>query len=114
MLTEATAQAQRWQATCEGELIVSVNLSGRQIQDKRIIKVVQDALAVSGLPGRLLELEVTESVLMKDAKLASEVMHELKAMGVRIAIDDFGTGYSALFSLLEFPLDFLKLDRSFL
>lgn len=114
VLTQATDQAQQWRIACGRELVMSVNLSRRQLQDRRIIKVVQDALSASLLPGRLLELEVTESALMKDAELASQVMSDLKSTGTRLAIDDFGTGYSALSSLREFPLDCLKLDRSFL
>ncbi|HEY8605602.1 MAG TPA: EAL domain-containing protein [Noviherbaspirillum sp.] len=114
VLLQATRQAQEWRVRSGRDLVVSVNLSARQLQDRRILTAVQQALASSGLPGRLLELEVTESVLMKDAALACDVMRSLKAMDVRLAIDDFGTGYSALSSLRQFPLDCLKLDRSFL
>jgi EAL domain-containing protein (putative c-di-GMP-specific phosphodiesterase class I) len=92
---------------------VEVNLSARQIDDPRIVGTVEEILARTGLPPEYLTLEITESALMKDAASALEVLRALKELGVLLAIDDFGTGYSSLSYLQHFPLDMLKVDRSF-
>ena len=92
---------------------VEVNLSARQIDDRRIVRTVEEILARSGLPPEHLTLEITESALMEDAASALSVLRALKEIGVLLAIDDFGTGYSSLSYLQRFPLDFLKVDRSF-
>ncbi len=92
---------------------VEVNLSARQIDDPRIVTTVERILAQTGLPPELLTLEITESALMEDAAAALDVLRALKKIGVSLAIDDFGTGYSSLGYLQRFPLDFLKVDRSF-
>ena len=92
---------------------VEVNLSARQIDDPRIISTVEGILARTGLPPEQLTLEITESALMKDAASALGVLRALKEIGVLLAIDDFGTGYSSLSYLQHFPLDMLKVDRSF-
>jgi len=95
-------------------LRVSVNLSGHQFREKRLVGLVGDALQEADLePGRL-ELEITESVAMEHAEQTVRTLHELKAMGVRVSIDDFGTGYSSLSYLKRFPIDSLKVDRSFI
>ena len=93
---------------------MSINLSLKQIQHSDIVADVRDALADSGLPPQHLTLEITESVLMADTELAVQRLRELKALGVRLALDDFGTGYSSLSYLSRFPVDILKMDRSFL
>ena len=93
---------------------ISINLSLKQIQQSDIVADVRDALAESGLEPRCLTLEITETVLMADTDLAVERLSELKALGVRLALDDFGTGYSSLSYLSRFPVDILKMDRSFL
>jgi diguanylate cyclase (GGDEF)-like protein len=93
---------------------MSINLSLKQIQQSDIVADVRDALAESGLDPRCLTLEITETVLMADADLAVQRLQELKAVGVRLALDDFGTGYSSLSYLSRFPVDILKMDRSFL
>ena len=93
---------------------MSINLSLKQIQQSDIVADVRDALTESGLEPHCLTLEITETVLMADTDLAVERLHALKELGVRLALDDFGTGYSSLSYLSRFPVDILKMDRSFL
>ena len=93
---------------------MSVNLSVKQLQHSDIAADVRDALAESGLPAASLTLEITETVLMTDTDIAVQRLAELKQLGVRLAMDDFGTGYSSLSYLSRFPVDILKMDRSFL
>jgi EAL domain-containing protein (putative c-di-GMP-specific phosphodiesterase class I) len=93
---------------------MSINLSLKQIQHSDIVADVRDALAESGLAPERLVLEITESVLMDDTDLAVGRLRDLKALGVSLALDDFGTGYSSLSYLSRFPVDILKMDRSFL
>jgi diguanylate cyclase (GGDEF)-like protein/PAS domain S-box-containing protein len=95
-------------------LTVSVNLSVKQLQSETIVADVREALESSGLPPSLLVLEITETAMMADTELAIERLADLKALGVLLAIDDFGTGYSSLSRLGDFPIDILKMDRSFL
>jgi EAL domain-containing protein (putative c-di-GMP-specific phosphodiesterase class I) len=93
---------------------VSVNVSARQLDDKNLFEDVQGALADSGLKSTSLTLEITETALMRDADSTAQQLRKLKALGVRIAIDDFGTGYSSLAYLSQFPVDVLKIDRTFI
>ena len=93
---------------------MSVNLSVKQLQSETIVADVREALESSGLPPSALVLEITETVMMADTDLAVQRLHELKDLGVRLAMDDFGTGYSSLCYLSRFPVDILKMDRSFL
>ena len=95
-------------------LNVSVNLSVKQLQSETIVSDVRDALETSGLPPASLVLEITESVTMVDTELAVARLEDLKALGILLAMDDFGTGYSSLSYLSRFPIDILKMDRSFL
>jgi diguanylate cyclase (GGDEF)-like protein/PAS domain S-box-containing protein len=95
-------------------LTMSVNLSVKQLQSNTIIDDVREALEASGLPPSALVLEITESVMMADTDLAVRRLEELKSLGVLLAMDDFGTGYSSLSYLSSFPIDILKMDRSFL
>jgi EAL domain-containing protein (putative c-di-GMP-specific phosphodiesterase class I) len=95
-------------------LTMSVNLSVKQLQSETIVADVRDALEESGLTPSALVLEITESVMMADIDVAVARLHELKKLGVRLAMDDFGTGYSSLSYLSRFPVDILKMDRSFL
>jgi diguanylate cyclase (GGDEF)-like protein/PAS domain S-box-containing protein len=95
-------------------LTISVNLSVKQLQSETIIEDVRDALEQSGLPACSLVLEITETVMMADTDVAVQRLNELKALGVLLAMDDFGTGYSSLSYLSRFPIDILKMDRSFL
>src|SRR5262249_5647857 len=94
-------------------LVMSVNLSGRQFQDPNLVNQITRVLDESDLEPRLLKLEVTESVLMQDLPSTVEKMHALSDIGTRLAIDDFGTRYSSLSYLKQFPVDTLKIDRSF-
>jgi len=109
VLQRACALAARWQPSCR----VAVNLSPVQFRDDTLITEVSRALANTGLQPGMLELEVTEGVLIKDGDQALDKLRELKALGVNIALDDFGTGYSSLSYLRSFPFDRIKIDRSF-
>jgi EAL domain-containing protein (putative c-di-GMP-specific phosphodiesterase class I) len=94
-------------------LTMSVNLSVRQLQSETLVADVREALEVSGLPATALVLEITESLMLTDTDFAMLQLHNLKALGIRLAMDDFGTGYSSLSYLSRFPVDILKMDRSF-
>jgi diguanylate cyclase (GGDEF)-like protein/PAS domain S-box-containing protein len=114
VLAEACRQARSWQDVLKGRAMpVSVNVSGRQIDDPSLLGDVARALEESGLAAEHLTLEITESVLMEDVDAAVRTLRALKDLGVLIAIDDFGTGYSSLSYLHRFPVDILKIDRSF-
>jgi EAL domain-containing protein (putative c-di-GMP-specific phosphodiesterase class I) len=93
---------------------MSINLSVKQLQHSDVVADVRDALEESGLDPSLLTLEITETVVMADTELAVVRLGDLKTLGVRLAMDDFGTGYSSLSSLSRFPVDVIKMDRSFL
>jgi EAL domain-containing protein (putative c-di-GMP-specific phosphodiesterase class I) len=92
---------------------MAVNISAVEFRTKGFLAGVRDILRETGLEPRFLELELTETVLMRDATATSEVLQELSAMGIQLAIDDFGTGYSSLSYLRRFPIDTLKIDQSF-
>jgi diguanylate cyclase (GGDEF)-like protein len=112
VLKEACAQAAGWQE--EGRsLELSVNVSALQLDTDDLIEHVDEALGESGLAPESLTIEITETTLMSDAEETARRLHELKRLGVRIAVDDFGTGYSSLGHLRQFPVDVLKIDRSF-
>ena len=112
-LREACRQNKAWQVSGLPPIVVSVNVSARQFQEKDWVERVAAALSESGLEARYLELELTESMIMEDVQQAVETMHRLERLGVHLAIDDFGTGYSSLASLKRFPVGRLKIDRSF-
>jgi len=114
ILDTACRQTRIWQEdTGRANLTISVNLSGRQIADENLVADVEHVLEVSGLDPHSLTLEITESVLIHDVEASVTVFRALKALGIRLAIDDFGTGYSSLSYLRQFPIDILKIDRSF-
>jgi diguanylate cyclase (GGDEF)-like protein/PAS domain S-box-containing protein len=113
VLREACTRMEAWHRAGHKSMLVSVNLSGRQFRDGHLGEVVKRALEISGLDARCLELEITESVLMREAEETIAALRELKALGVRISVDDFGTGYSSLAYLTRFPIDTLKIDQSF-
>jgi diguanylate cyclase (GGDEF)-like protein len=113
VLERACEDAVGWTLRTGLELSVAVNVSARQLREKDFIHVIERTLRNTGMaPGRL-ELELTESLLMEDMKSAVAFMHAAREIGVRISIDDFGTGYSSLSYLQTFPLNQLKIDRSF-
>jgi diguanylate cyclase (GGDEF)-like protein len=115
VLRTACAQAARWRDAFPSSepRIMSVNLSGRQLEDPGIVADVAAALADAGLPARALVLEITETVLMQDTEATIARLAALKALGVRLAVDDFGTGYSSLRYLRRFPIDILKMAKPF-
>jgi diguanylate cyclase (GGDEF)-like protein len=113
VLAEACRQAAAWQAAGLPPLRVSVNLSSRQFRSEALFEAVSEALRAAHLPPQCLELELTESLLVENVEHAMGVMGKLKAIGAAISIDDFGTGYSSLGYLKRFPIDSLKIDRSF-
>jgi diguanylate cyclase (GGDEF)-like protein/PAS domain S-box-containing protein len=113
VLRAACAQVKAWQAVGFSPLRLSVNLSGRQLRQPDVVEMVARALHDTGSDPRCLELELTESILMQDAADTIAKLQRLKGLGVQLAIDDFGTGYSSLEYLSRFPLDRLKIDRSF-
>ncbi|HEX7221129.1 MAG TPA: EAL domain-containing protein [Burkholderiales bacterium] len=113
VLAEACRQAVAWQRAGLPPLRVSVNLSSRQFRSEALFEAVSEALRASSLAPQLLELELTESLLVENVEHAMGVMGKLKAIGAAISIDDFGTGYSSLGYLKRFPIDSLKIDRSF-
>jgi diguanylate cyclase (GGDEF)-like protein/PAS domain S-box-containing protein len=113
VLRAACTEAKAWEKAGLSPVRVAVNVSGRQLSQDHVLAKVEAALAASGLDPRLLEIEVTESVLMKDTERAVSTLSALKAIGVTLAIDDFGTGYSSLSYLKRFPLDKIKIDKSF-
>lgn len=116
ILDEACHQAKIWnnQYDKEQSLTISVNLSIRQFQQDKLIEMIETALTKSGLPARCLVLEITESLMLYNTEATIKKLQELKKIGIRLAIDDFGTGYSSLSYLQRFPLDILKIDKSFI
>ncbi|HYQ38987.1 MAG TPA: EAL domain-containing protein, partial [Pseudomonas sp.] len=114
VLQEACRQVVRWQTQGLPVGPVSVNLSPRQFQHQDVVELVRRALEDSGLPGGLLELEITEGALMAQNLATQARLLDLKALGVHLAVDDFGTGYSSLAYLSRFPIDKLKIDKSFI
>lgn len=113
VLEQACRQAKAWHDRGHHDLAISVNLSPRQFQQKDLVPMVTDTLGSSGLDPRSLELEVTESMLMSSVDEAIVTLDELSSLGVRLSMDDFGKGYSNLYYLKHFPMDTLKIDRSF-
>jgi len=115
-LREACRQMSEWRAHSDTYLYltISVNLSAKQLLQPHLVGEMKDLLRELALPPEHLKLEITESAVMADPAAAAEVLQQIKALGIRLAIDDFGTGYSSLSYLHRFPLDTLKIDRSFI
>ncbi len=114
VLKTACSQNVAWQSQGLATVCMAVNLSIRQLMDDTLVPDIRAVLKESGLAPSLLELEITESMLMQDPERVIKILTEIKKMGVRLAIDDFGTGYSSLGQLKRFPIDTLKVDRSFI
>ncbi len=113
VLNTACHQAKIWNDLFDKPLRISVNISARQFSSRDLVSVVRNALVESELPPSCLELELTESMFVEDTEHAIHLMLELKDLGVSLSIDDFGSGYSSLGSLKNFPVDYLKIDRTF-
>ncbi len=113
VLKTACRDTRRWNERYGHDLSIAVNLSGRQFQDPDLFQIIRDSLAETGLAPQFLNVEITENIVMTDAATAIATMTQFRKMGVRISIDDFGTGYSSLNYLKQFPIDVLKIDRSF-
>jgi EAL domain-containing protein (putative c-di-GMP-specific phosphodiesterase class I) len=109
VIRQACATAARW----PGELRVAINISAAQFRNSGLLPIIVGALSASGLPPTRLEIEITETVLLQNRETTLAVLHQLRALGIRIAMDDFGTGYSSLTYLQSFPFDKIKIDRSF-
>jgi diguanylate cyclase (GGDEF)-like protein/PAS domain S-box-containing protein len=113
VLKTACEQNVAWQKRGLPPIVMSVNMSPRQFKDAALLDDVAEVLAATGMPPQWLELEITESMIMHNVELAVAKAEAMRALGVRLAIDDFGTGYSSLSQLKRFPIDTLKVDRSF-
>jgi EAL domain-containing protein (putative c-di-GMP-specific phosphodiesterase class I) len=113
VLRSACAQNKAWQDAGYDKLRVAVNLSARQFGAADLIENLASVLEDTGLEPKYLEIELTESLFMSDITPAVDLLHRMKALGVNLSIDDFGTGYSSLSYLSRFPIDVLKIDRSF-
>jgi len=112
-LETACAQNMQWQKHGLPPIRVAVNLSPRQFVDPNLLNEIRNALGESGMPPGLLELEITESMVMQDLARTVRLLHEIKNLGIMLSIDDFGTGYSSMAMVKELPIDALKIDRSF-
>jgi EAL domain-containing protein (putative c-di-GMP-specific phosphodiesterase class I) len=110
ILRKACSECMRW----PDAVSVAVNFSSQQFHQRDVMDEVRYALEISGLPAHRLEIEITESSLLRNTQWTLDALHQLHAEGVRIALDDFGTGYSSLSYLHSFPLQKVKIDRSFL
>ncbi|HZE54146.1 MAG TPA: EAL domain-containing protein [Bradyrhizobium sp.] len=113
VLKTASAQNMAWQREGLPAISVAVNLSPRQFLDANLLDDIDDVLASTGMPAHLLQLEITESMVMQNVERAIKLLDEIQSRGVRLAIDDFGTGYSSMSLMKKFPIDTIKIDRSF-
>lgn len=113
VLRTACRQNAAWRKEGMTPLRIAVNLSALQFRQNDLLEIIRSALAESGLEPELLELEITESIIIQDPETAVDILNELREMGVYISVDDFGTGYSSLLHIKRFPVDTLKIDKSF-
>ncbi len=113
VLRSACEQGLRWLQSSEGGIPIAVNVSARQFKDSRLVERILSTLKASGLPPSLLELEITEGAMIH-GEGTIDAIRQLRDAGIRVALDDFGTGFSSLSYLLQFPIDLLKIDRSFI
>jgi EAL domain-containing protein (putative c-di-GMP-specific phosphodiesterase class I) len=114
VIRTACRQAAHFNSTLGRSIIIAVNLSPRQFQQDGLDRVIEEALAESGLEPSLLELEITESILVSDSPKAIRALDRIRNLGVRVSIDDFGTGFSSMSYILRFKVDRIKIDRSFI
>jgi EAL domain-containing protein (putative c-di-GMP-specific phosphodiesterase class I) len=115
ILEQSCIQAKKWGIGRDIQsFVISVNLSGKQLQRDDVVERIRQVLERTGLPASQLKLEITETVLMEDREDIIEKMFQLKDLGLQLALDDFGTGYSSLSTLRTFPIDTLKIDRAFI
>lgn len=114
VLRTACQQNKLWQKAGLPPIRIAVNLSARQFQQQDLVKTIAKVLNETGLEPEYLEIEITESIAIQDVDFTIAVLHSLRSMGIHISMDDFGIGYSSLWSLKRFPLDKLKIDRSFI
>jgi len=114
VLQTTCAQNMAWQRAGLPPMCMAVNLSARQFSDENLLSDVAESLECTGMPPELLELEITEGMVMRNIERTIKLLAAIKKMGVRLAIDDFGTGYSSLAQIKRFPIDTLKVDRSFI
>jgi EAL domain-containing protein (putative c-di-GMP-specific phosphodiesterase class I) len=113
VLAEACRKAVEWQLR-DHNMYMSVNVSVRQLDDERFVDDVREVIATTGIDPSSLVLEITETAIMSDPQAIAKKLEAIKNLGVSVAIDDFGTGYSSLAYLRQFPIDILKIDRSFI
>jgi len=113
VMRTAVDQCEAWNKGGSTLPRISINVSARQLGDPDLVHKVSRLLEACSVPAGHIELEITESVVMKDPKRSISLLHDFRAMGLRLAIDDFGTGYSSLSYLKRLPIDTLKIDRSF-
>jgi len=113
VLQQACAQAQRWNEAGLKTESIAVNISALEFRSKGFVDSVRNTLNETGLAPNMLQLEITESALMRDVESSTEILQQLKKLGIKLAVDDFGTGYSSLSYLKQFPIDILKIDQSF-
>ena len=113
VLRQACKQAKIWQDAGLAAITVAINISAKEFLQKDFVEGVRAVLVETRLAAHFLELEITESVLMRDAECSTSILQQLKKMGVKLSVDDFGTGYSSLSYLQRFPIDVLKIDQSF-
>ncbi|CAD5107148.1 putative bifunctional diguanylate cyclase/phosphodiesterase [Zestomonas carbonaria] len=114
VLRTACQQAREWQRQGLADLRVSVNVSVHQLRNGNLVRLIRQVLDETGLPPRLLELELTENQLLDNVESVIAIFHQLRELGVKLAIDDFGTGYSSLSYLKRFPVDYVKIDQTFI
>ncbi|MGB2246639.1 MAG: putative bifunctional diguanylate cyclase/phosphodiesterase, partial [Alcanivorax sediminis] len=114
VLERSCRHAHKWYKQGLGDITVSVNLSAHQFRKGNVAEIVDRVLSSTELPPQLLELELTESLIMEDMEQNIEMLQQLRKRGIELALDDFGTGYSSLSYLKRFPVDTLKIDRSFI